>query len=75
MNPTLREIGNLARQARCEVDLRKGGKIILRRGKKKLTGTLHPLAAIAWLHREGQLWAEGAARAKIEKQRQQAEKR
>ena len=65
MNPTLREIGNLARQARCEVDLRKGGKIILRRGKKKLTGTLHPLAAIAWLHRESQRYDEQMAKARL----------
>jgi len=66
MNQTLHEIGRLARHARCEIDLRSDGRIVLRRGKKRLTSSgLSPLAALAWLHRETQRFEEQRAKAKL----------
>jgi len=65
MNPTLREIGHLARRTHCVVDLRTDGRIILKRDKKALTTALQPLAAKAWLQREQQHHAESAAKARL----------
>jgi hypothetical protein len=52
LNPVLREIGRLARHARCEIDLRSDGRIVLKRNKVAVTGLLQPVAALAWLRRE-----------------------
>jgi hypothetical protein len=68
MNPQLREIGRLAQHVKCEIDMQRGGKIILKRKKMALTGALHPLAAMAWLHRETQRWDEAMAKAKLARQ-------
>jgi len=65
MNQTLREVGRMARAAHVVIDMREDGRIVLKRGKKVLTSPLHPTAAMAWLHRETQHYAESAAKAKL----------
>jgi hypothetical protein len=65
MNMMLMEIGTLARRTHCVVDMRRDGRIILKRDKKALTSALHPLAAKAWLRREQQHYAESTAKARL----------
>jgi hypothetical protein len=59
---------HLARQARCQINLRTNGKVVITRGKMTMTSApLTPAAAIAWLRHESSRFIEEKARAKVAK--------